>query len=310
MRLPPHFTDRYDPAALTRHTSDLAARTLDHLLAVMDDQGSPVERRWSAGSLLALRGDPRIDPFRPEMVEIPATTTTVGLPAHSVQAVTDHWAEVGVREEWILKECPAHPVSLGHFRVMRYPVTNAEYREFLLETGHTALPSSWRFGAFPTKNANHPVWTVRAEDAEAYAEWLANRTGRVFRLPTEAEWEHTAHGGTSQEYPWGDTFDPTATNTAEAGPLDTTPIGMYPQGRSPLGIDDLGGNVEEHVAGEYAAYPGGQTVDDDLSTQSRHYRMTRGGAFTRFGDLTRCRRRHGWFDREIYPVGFRLAETP
>lgn len=308
--LPTCFVDHWDADTIARHVSDLAGRSRPELAAVVEDPDAPAEQRWGAGALLALLGDPRIDVDGPEMIEVEAARTVVGLPEHLVPMVAARWGGVGVQEKWIRKECPAHLVSLDAYRIMRRPVTNGEYRAFLRDTGGTALPSSWRFGVFPMARANHPVWTVRAEDAESYARWLSGRTARVFRLPTEAEWEHASHGGTEREYPWGDTFDPTAANTAEAGPLDTTPVGMYPRGRSPLGVDDLAGNVEEHVADDYAPYPGGQAVDDDLSARSGQYKMTRGGAFTRFGDLARCRRRHGWFDREIYPVGFRLAETP
>jgi formylglycine-generating enzyme required for sulfatase activity len=71
----------------------------------------------------------------------------------------------------------------------------------------------------------------------------------------------------------------------------------------------MGGNVEEYVADNYSAYPGGETIDDDLLMTQGSYRVARGGSFTRFGDLTRCARRHGWYQRDIYAMGFRLAES-
>ena len=100
------------------------------------------------------------------------------------------------------------------------------------------------------------------------------------------------------------------TNTAEAGPLTTTPVGMYSEGVSPFGAYDLAGNVEEYVLDDYRPYPGGTAIDDDLSaTVGSVYRVARGGSFARHGDLARCTRRHGWFPTPHYAVGFRLAET-
>jgi formylglycine-generating enzyme required for sulfatase activity len=83
---------------------------------------------------------------------------------------------------------------------------------------------------------------------------------------------------------------------------------MYPAGRSPFGAADMGGNVEEYVADDYRPYPGGETVEDDLGGRVP-YRVARGGGFTRFADLARCRRRHGWYHRDMYAMGFRLAES-
>ena len=78
-----------------------------------------------------------------------------------------------------------------------------------------------------------------AEAADEYAGWLSRRTGRAFRLPSEAEWEYAASGGTAREFPWGDEFTPDRANSVEFGPLTTTPVGMYPLGRSAFGIDDM-----------------------------------------------------------------------
>jgi formylglycine-generating enzyme required for sulfatase activity len=187
-------------------------------------------------------------------------------------------------------------------------VTNSEYRTFLAETGGQELPTSWVFGIYPVQLANHPVWTVPPEAADAYAAWLSARTGRAFRLPTEAEWEYAAGGGDGRDFPWGQEWGPDRANTAEEGPVTTTPVGIYPAGRSAFGADDMGGNVEEYVADDYRAYPGGELVADDLMRSTDSYRIARGGSFTRYGDLARCRRRHGWYRKPFYAMGFRLAE--
>lgn len=309
MGLPERFVPRIDEDEVRAHAGELRTLPAEDLVQVAESVRASFERRFAAGSLLALIGDPRIRPDDPPMVTVPAARVAVGLAPDRVASVVRQWAHVGVIEPWIRKETPRHEVPIDAFRMMRYPVTNAEFRAFLDDTENSWLPSSWRFGGYPTPFANHPVWTVPPEAADAYAEWLAARTGRAFRLPTEAEWEYAAGGAAGTEFPWGDDFRPDAANTVEAGPLCTTPIGIYPQGRSPLGILDLAGNVEEFVADDYRPYPGGEAVHDDLVGTGGGYRVARGGSFTRFGDLARCRRRHGWFARPIYAMGFRLAEA-
>ncbi|MFE0025667.1 formylglycine-generating enzyme family protein [Amycolatopsis sp. NPDC059021] len=304
----PHQVITRLPADLAEVYRSLASRAPEELVPIAEGVAEPLARRYAAGTLLGLLGDPRIRPDDPVMVEVPGGSTTIGLPVSSVDAVVRAWARRGVRRDWILKECPRHAVDVRPFRMMRYPVTNYEYLLFLRDTGRWPAPTSWSFGAYPQERANHPVWTVTERDAEQYAGWLSRRTTRSFRLPTEVEWEHAATGGDPREFPWGDAFDEDAANTVEAGPLATTPVGVYPRGRSPFGVDDMAGNVEEFVADDYARYPGGTTVDDDLTTGRSRYRVTRGGSFSRFGDLARCRRRHGQYQRFMYAVGFRLVE--
>jgi formylglycine-generating enzyme required for sulfatase activity len=82
---------------------------------------------------------------------------------------------------------------------------------------------------------------------------------------------------------------------------------MFPLGVAACGAADLAGNVEEYVSDDYAPYPGAPVVRDDLVVAHGNYRVARGGSFTRFRDLARSRRRHGWFPRDIYVMGFRLA---
>lgn len=308
MGLPDSFVARLPDDLFSIH-HDLFNRDSDDLAAVAEDAAEPFQRRFVAGSLLALAGDPRVRPDAPAMIDIPAARVTLGLAQQRLAQVVAQWRHVGVLPDWIAKECPEYEADIAAFRIARYPITNAEYRRFLEATCARWLPTSWRFGCYPHLRANHPVWTVPPEAADAYAAWLSARTGRRFRLPTEAEWEYAAGGGL-HEYPWGEQFRPEAANTVEAGPLTTTPVGIYPDGRSPFGLSDVAGNVEEYVADVYRPYPAGTAIADDLQCMHGDYRIARGGSFTRYGDLARCRRRHGWYDRQIYAIGFRLAETP
>jgi formylglycine-generating enzyme required for sulfatase activity len=307
--LPQQAVDRL-PVDSREYVADLVSKTPQILACIVEDQSQSQPRRFFSGQLLALLGDPRINPDMPAMVDIPAATVDIGLDRRSVDSVLERWVLHGVKRDWLLKECPRHPVHVRAFRMMRYPVTNYEYHRFLADTDYSSLPTSWRFGRYPHERANHPVWSVSESAASMYASWLSQRLARRFRLPIEAEWECAACGGDDREYPWGEEFRPDAANTAEAGVLWTTPVGMYPAGRSRFGVDDMSGNVEEYVADDYAPYPGGVLIDDDLTTAGQTHRVTRGGSFTKFGDLARCRRRHGWHpQQQLHAVGFRLVES-
>jgi len=306
--------DRYVPgrldAALVHSYRALRGATLDELLETLANGRASLAQRIASGNLLAWLDDPRIRVLNPEMRDIPGGAVEIGLPVEAVPAVLDHFRGLGLERSWIEKECPQHRVHLAPFRLARFPVTNAEYRVFLLDTGHPELPSGWSFRQFPQERANHPVYTVSAGAADAYALWLARRTGRGFRVPTEPEWEWAAAGPQACEFPWGEHFDAELANTGETGLFSTSPVGAFVGGESVFGLSDMAGNVEEYVADDYAAYPGGTPIADHLVQIHGAYRIARGGSFARWRDLARTRRRHGHNPRSAtYAMGFRLAET-
>jgi len=306
MALPSRFVSGVcDELAL--HARDLRGAPTTTLIACVEDPDAALVRRYAAGALLALVGDPRIDLQGPAMIDVPGGIAMIGLDPARVTEITTRYAHYGVRREWIAKECPRFSIEIPSFRIGKYPVTNAEYRAFALETDDLPLPTSWPLGAYPVERANHPVYTVTPEAADSYARWLGQRLGRAFRLPREVEWELAAAGADGREFPWGETYAPDRANTVETGILSTSPVGIFPRGVSPFGTYDMGGNVEEFVSDMYWAYPGGEAIIDDLMERGT-YRVARGGSFARFADLARCSRRHGHYNRPIYAMGFRLAE--
>ena len=288
----------------------LRGATRDLLLETLASRDASLAQRIASGTLLAWIGDPRIRSRAPAMHDIPGGVAEIGLAPDAIGAVLERFSGLGLQRQWIEKECPRHRLTLTSFRLARFPVTNAEYRDFLIATGHPELPSSWSFRQFPCERANHPVYTVSAASADAYAAWLARSTGRGFRLPSEAEWEWAAGGPRAYEFPWGESFDAELANTAETGLFNTSPVGAFVGGESAFGLADMAGNVEEYVADDYAPYPGGPYISDHLEQIHGAYRIARGGCFTRWRDLARTRRRHGQNPRSAtYAMGFRLAET-
>lgn len=99
-------------------------------------------------------------------------------------------------------ELPCHPVWLDSFALAQFPVTNGAYDVFVADTG--AAPA--RFRSEPMfDDPEQPVVGVNWHAATAYCRWLSERTGRPFRLPSEAEWERAARGHRQGAlYPWGD----------------------------------------------------------------------------------------------------------
>ena len=307
MGLPNHYTTtRLEN--LQKQINLLKNEPVSVLMKLVEDSKQDLQTRYAAGSLLALLDDPRIDPINPCMIPLPDKKVTLGLEYSKVEEIIKTYQETGIVSEWIQKECPEYVIEIQSFMIAKYPVTNKEYLCYLKENPEAEIPSSWKFGRYPFENSNHPVYTISPQTADAYASWLSKKTNRKFRLPTEAEWEYAAAGPDKNNFPWGNHFLENYSNVVETGFLISSPVGMFSEGNSVFGVADLAGNVEEFVADHYKPYPGGKEIKDDLVKKSGSYRIARGGSFTRLKDLARCKRRHGHFPRDIYVMGFRLAE--
>ncbi len=308
--LPDHFASARFEDILPGLYHRMKALDTDAYLDIVENLDRPLPERMVAGNLLALTGDPRISAQNPAMIAIQGGEVYIGLDEADIASVMERFSHIGLDEKWIRKECPRHSVHLKDFAIAKYPVTNAEYREFLLDSLYPELPTSWEFRRYPLEKANHPVYTLSADAADAYAAWLSQKTGRSFRLPLEAEWEYAASGPQGLEFPWGNDFKADYANTVETGLFSTTPVGIFSVGNSPFGLCDMAGNVEEYVQDSYAAYAQGQFIDDHLVQLNGAYRVARGGCFSRLRDLARTRRRHGRNPASAtYAMGFRLAEN-
>jgi formylglycine-generating enzyme required for sulfatase activity/nucleoside phosphorylase len=119
--------------------------------------------------------------------------------------------------------------------------------------------------------AEFPVVNVDWWDAYAFAAW------KGWRLPTELEWEKAARGIDGRLYPYGNTFDPTISNTADSGIHRPIARRSYPSGCSPFGCFEMSGNVWEWCADSFDA------SQDELSDT----KVVRGGSCTR-GQLKAC----------------------
>jgi formylglycine-generating enzyme required for sulfatase activity len=147
-------------------------------------------------------------------------------------------------------ETPVHQVTVSDFEIGKYEVTNAQYKAFCDATKRpypkepTFLDTSIR--EYVRTLPNHPVVHVSWDDANAYCIWLSERTGNLYRLPTEAEWEYVA-----RESPIGwDSYN------SGGAPHE---VGTSPP--NALGLYDLRGNVWEWCGDWYAPYESGSQIN-------------------------------------------------
>jgi formylglycine-generating enzyme required for sulfatase activity len=197
--------------------------------------------------------------------------------------------------------------ALAEFAIGRYPVTNYEYRAFVRDTGHRP-PDYWDGDRYPEERSDQPVVLVNWSDASAYCAWLAKRTDKAYRLPTEAEWEKAARGAEGQTWPWGNAWDGRKCNSRDGGPGHTTAVGQYsPAGDSPYGAADMAGNVWEWCSSLHIPYPYDPEDGRENLTVGGD-RVVRGGAFSSEPHFVRCACRDGRHPQSRYPiVGFRVA---
>jgi formylglycine-generating enzyme required for sulfatase activity len=167
---------------------------------------------------------------------------------------------------------PAHIVNLPAFEIDRFEVTKGDFSKFVEATGYqteaeqSGSNRTWRYQL--EGRENYPVDRISWFDAQAFCEW----TGK--RLPTEVEWEKAARGTDGRTYPWGNDLGSDLANVGAAGLRATVPVGSFPSGASPYGVEDMAGNVWEWTASWYQAYPG-NAVENRFFGEK--FRVIRGG---------------------------------
>jgi formylglycine-generating enzyme len=257
---------------------------------------------------------------------------------------------------------PQHSVTFKRpFALGQYPVTRGEFAAFVRETGYdprgcfvpepkgdsesadVILPRglSWRNPGF-AQTDRHPVVCVSSEDAERYVKWLSRKTGKSYRLPSEAEWEYAARAGTTtpRYWPGGDertcrfanvkdlaamaafSFDRKDTDKKDMtdffkcndGHAYTAPVGSFPP--NAFGLYDMQGNVWQWVPDCYTSSYEGAPADGSVRKRSDgeesddgcFRRVLRGGSWVSPPSNVSSAYRHGDSpkNRDI-PNGFRVA---
>ncbi|HKU73283.1 MAG TPA: bifunctional serine/threonine-protein kinase/formylglycine-generating enzyme family protein, partial [Pyrinomonadaceae bacterium] len=175
-----------------------------------------------------------------------------------------------------------HAVTVPSFYLDRYEVTNAEYAEYVKDTGRPAPAGDpaiesywvpWNGNNPPSGREYWPVTNVSPKDVEFFAAWLSLRDGVVYRLPTEEEWEFAARNGSKNSlFPWGNSWEEGRANiNKKKRPVD---IGSFPLGATQQGVQDMVGNVWEWTSSKPRFYDGGNP-----SPLVVNARVQRGGSF-------------------------------
>src|SRR3984893_12712662 len=215
-------------------------------------------------------------------------------------------------EEAAPNEQPVQPVMVSRFYMSRCLVSNSEYEQF--DRGHKSKRASGARG-------HHPVVYVRYLDAVKFCTWLSTRERRKYRLPTEAEWEYAAKGNDERKFPWGnyqgrgDLANFADKNTVFAwsdreiddGYPESSPLGAFPLGASPFGMEDMAGNVSEWCHDYYELYrpgPKGNARGAAAGTKRVH----RGGSWkSRFSSLRTTARGSNIAGFSCNDLGFRIV---
>ena len=254
-------------------------------------------------------------------------------------------------------EAPVHEVHISRpFYLGQHEVTVGQFRRFLAESGYQPesvsdgtggygynpqydpattqrgdafegrdTRYSWRNPGFKQAD-DHPVVNVTWNDAQALAQWLSQREGVRYRLPTEAEWEYACRAQTRTRYPHGDApaaltqyanvFDQSTAPLwpkwkqhalpGNDGYVFTAPVGSYPP--NAWGLHDMQGNVWEwvsdwHDEGYYAQSP----TTDPQGPETGSVRVRRGGSWHTWAFYARCSYRNRNSPQTRYTlVGMRL----
>jgi formylglycine-generating enzyme required for sulfatase activity len=174
-------------------------------------------------------------------------------------------------------ERPAHTVTLARpFALGKFEVTVGEWQACVTAGGCSAMPHMAGAGA------RTPVHNLSWLDAQQYTAWLAGTTGQPYRLPSEAEWEYAARGGTTTRYWWGHDIGRHNANCADCGgPYDRrvpNPVGGYTP--NPFKLMDMTGGVAEWVADcWFKSYSGAPSDGRARLEPGCRKRVVRGGSW-------------------------------
>lgn len=206
-------------------------------------------------------------------------------------------------------EKPVHKVTIARpFYIGTREVTFEEWDACVDQGGCSHRPSDRNLG-----RGKRPVTDLHWEDASGYTAWLSTKTGRTYRLPTEAEWEYAARAGSNTTYPWGKALEQERANClgCNAQPRrQAVETGQYPA--NAFGLYDMAGNAAEWVADCWSdSYRATPRDGSAFTTPGCRERVLRGGSFNNDPRYLRSAARFKYdADVRFYTNGFRLVREP
>ena len=255
----------------------------------------------------------------PKMVVIPAGRFTMGSPPGE----KDHSDDEG----------PQRKVTIpSAFAVGKFEVTRDQFEAFVNDSGYDAASKCWtnennefehrtgrsfRNPGFFKQGGNEPVVCINWDDAKAYVAWLSKKTGKTYRLLSEAEWEYAARAGTTTPFSTGRTITTDQANFNGNYTYNGSHEGQYRQKTvsvgsftaNGFGLHDMHGNVEEWVEDcESGSYRGAPSNGSAWTTEDCGYRVYRGGHWDSAPwNLRSAKREEDPSEYGEYSLGLRVA---
>ncbi|NEO53652.1 MAG: formylglycine-generating enzyme family protein [Okeania sp. SIO3B5] len=224
-----------------------------------------------------------------EMVYIPGGSFIMGSPENEVERHSS--------------ESPQHKVTLQPFYMSKYPITQKQYQAIM---GNN--PSYF-------KGENRPVEKVSWNDATEFCQKLSQKSRKIYRLPSESQWEYACRAGTTTPFYFGETITSELVNyngnypygNAPKGKYrgETTDVGIFPP--NAFGLYDMQGNVYEWCQDVWHKnYNGAPTDGSAWETGGSSERVVRDGSWYSFSWDCRCASRYHYVAYYLYYVGFRV----
>lgn len=229
-------------------------------------------------------------------------------------------------------EKPVHSVNISSFYISKYELSVGEFKAFVKDTNYKTTAEKEGFSNFwdgkewikqkglnwefdengnlrSDSEDNHPVIHISWDDANEYCIWLSKKTGKHYRLPTEAEWEYAARGGklnAKDSFSGGNNINEVAWYVKNSGNT------CHPVGRkaaNALGIYDMAGNVWEWCSDWYDEKSYSKSVNNQpISAENADRKVLRGGAFSSDSKLCSPTFRFCFLPSEHYGnLGFRIV---
>src|SRR5208283_5055917 len=226
-------------------------------------------------------------PTCPRMVRIPLGSFMMGLGSQEPESL------------------PVHHVDVRAFAIGQTPVTVAEWKACMAASACNFLPH------MRVAEDRTPVHNLSWEDAGQFVAWLSRIAGHPYRLPSEAEWEYAARGGTNTRYWWGDSVGMSLANCTDCGGTQDLygPLPVDVLSPNPFGLYDMLGGVAQWTADcwfpNYRGAPADATPRDIKACEKR---VLRGGSFRAGHDEITVTYRNNYDASVRYIVnGFRVA---
>ena len=233
-------------------------------------------------------------PIEPEMIFVEGGTFLMGATTEQGKLVED-------------EELPTHQVTVNSFNIGKYPVTQGQWKALMETDIKKQRDKANIYYNLRGEGDNNPMYYVSWDDAQEFISRLNEKSKKNYRLPTEAEWEYAARGGSKSK---GYKHSGSNNCSKVAWFNDNSGYTTHPVGKkkpNELGIFDMNGNVKEWCSdwkGKYSEYP----HTNPYGPSEGEFRIMRGGCW--YEPSSRCRVAYRFYEGQqnrYNDCGFRLA---